>query len=93
VVSVVTLFTHILEACVSCLCQKRESLLRHFCGMLKSLQVNAVSVRKIKPRPVKLNDFKIACDLVRMSRQISSDQAPGSPGRRPGLITASPRWI
>ena len=73
--------------------EKRLSLLRHFSGMLKSLQVNAVSVRKIKPRPVKLNDFKLACDLVRMSRQISNDQKPASPGRRPGLITASPCWI
>ena len=72
--------------------EKRLSLLRHFCGMLKSLQVNAVSVHKIKPRLIKLKDFKLVCDLVRMSHQISSDQAPASLGRRPGLITASPCW-
>jgi hypothetical protein len=68
--------------------EKRLSLLRHFCGMLKLLQVNAVLVRKIKTRPIELNNFKLACDLVRMSHQISSFQAPAFPGRNPGSITA-----
>jgi len=71
--------------------EKRLSLLRHFCGVLKSLQVNTVLVHKIKTRPIKLNDFKIACDLLRMSQQISSDQTPASPGRSPGSITAQSR--
>jgi hypothetical protein len=47
-----------------------------------------VLVHKIKPRPFKLKDFKLACDLVRMSHQISSDQAPASPGISPSSIKA-----
>ena len=68
--------------------EKRLSLLSHFCGVLKSLQVNTVLVHKIKPRPIKLKDFKLACDLVKMSHHISSDETPASTGRSPSSITA-----
>jgi len=71
---------------------KRLSLLRHFCGLPKSLQVNSVLVRKIKLRPIKSKDFKLACDLVRMSHQSSSDQTPASYGSSPGSVTAQSLW-
>ena len=62
------------------------------CGVPKSLQGNTVLVHKIKPRPIKSKEFKLAYDLVRMSHQSSSDKAPAYHGRIPGSITAQSVW-
>ena len=53
---------------------KRHSLMMKICGVPKPLQANTVLVHKIKPRPIKSKELKLAYGLVTISQLSSRDQ-------------------